>query len=1527
MRMSKSMEKRDLVDSVHEQRTSPRGVRLFAAMLISTVSTAVLGQTVQQSVSVTVPNGYMNVVQDDMIVQSTGGPVRVTRVWDGYEWKFNPLWESLSQSWKNLTGSQTADTTAGTVSGDTPAATATLASSSNSQVDNSGCWVWVDEDWEPSAGRVIIGGVPFAGPAGPERITPFNRIMGEDENNYSQPMRVSVDYASLCAGTMLATGVQDLEGIRRKNELYLGDAGRYAFSNRAVLEKRSVQQIPDVNAGGIQQLGTGSFALAPATNPKGYRWIHKEGDWIDFNTQGQVVAYGDRNNNTVWLVRDQSGTLRGVVDAVGQVLFTLHYSGPLLTEVRDYPRAGNDLDLPARSVRYQYDEKNLLSVVTDVRGNTIRYGYDNLNRITSITDQEGRVERIEYAGDSVAKRIAADGTATDYVFEYDDANKQFTSKITGPEVDGGRRVDDYTHNRSGKLVRHIVNGRIEKEVRYDTGTRSERHTNARGFVTKFTRNEFEQLSQVDQADRTTAKRSYSPLHLEPLEDTDEAGVRTQYQHDSKGNLLRVLQAVGTAEERVVDYEVNALGQITTLTYRGRTESNGTVTADAIWNIEYDASGQIDRITDPEGGVQIFVFDRIGNLARYTDANSHATRYETDPAGNLTKVTDALGRTQDLGYDKVGNPTSVKDERAKITRLGYDAMNRLGQVTSAVAGIYRVEYDNRGMPVRETDEDGRVTRREFDAFLRLTRQLDGRGDAINLGYQVSDGTSAGMLGSIFNPTRVQFPTYTEERRYDALERLTSSSIQNPSPQGLVSLGSGVTYDSRGNVETETDAYGKVRLYNYDAYNRLTRVTDALRNVTSVEYDARGNLLQLTDANNNTTRFEYDRADRLVTQIQPLGQTTRYEYDDAGNLTKTIDGKGNQVVNVYDETDRLVRREVTAAGAAAAEVTTYAYDAAGNLTNWAVGDMSAVLTYDDANRKLSETVSYGDNISLGYSYTYTAAGYKRTMTYPDGTTLTYAYESNGELSAVDIPGEGTMSVNSWNWVAPTQITLPGGTKQQYQQDGVLSLTLLSVKSPGQTELLSLANSYGSLGELKQRSIDAATSAFTYDDEQRLLQVTGAGAQTFTLDAVSNRLTQSATTGTWQNDANNRLRSQAGIAYDYDDAGNLIRKTAGGVVTQYLYDGLNRLVEIQNGTGQIIASYAYDPMSRRLWKQVGGVRTYFLYSDEGLIAEANSLGVVTTEYGWKPDGIWGTDPLFIKTPIGSGSSVDVRYAYFHTDHLGTPLRATDKSGSVVWSAAYDAFGGVTLPASNQMLSNLRFGGQYFDSESGFYYNWHRYYDPAVGRYIQVDPVGLLAGSNLYAYLNGDPLNLIDPYGLWSWGDPLPDGLVNGAAGFGDTVSMGLTSVIRDLSGTNGVVDKCSDAYGYGQAAGVGVSLSFGAAHLGKNAWAQGSVKHLFSDRRTWNAVQKKYSRSVGGYKGKYELHHWFDPRSGGGSGIPGSNAGWNYLPISRGLNNAMGDGTRSISQRLLFNGFKGTTIGIYGGLPTSALQELTEECGCEK
>ncbi|HEY6330284.1 MAG TPA: RHS repeat-associated core domain-containing protein, partial [Blastocatellia bacterium] len=167
-----------------------------------------------------------------------------------------------------------------------------------------------------------------------------------------------------------------------------------------------------------------------------------------------------------------------------------------------------------------------------------------------------------------------------------------------------------------------------------------------------------------------------------------------------------------------------------------------------------------------------------------------------------------------------------------------------------------------------------------------------------------------------------------------------------------------------------------------------------------------------------------------------------------------------------------------------------------------------------------------------------------------------------------------------------------------------------------------------------------------------------------------------------------------------------------------------------------------------------------------------------------------------------------YFTQDRLGSTTTLTDATANVVETESYDAFGG----AIGSAYTRYGFTGRELDPETGLMLYRARWYDPSQGRFVTEDPVGYRSGLNLYSYVGNSPLGWIDPTGFgpdspwWDPGDFFAGptgtkilGVVGTAsAGFGDTISGGLTSKARDLTGANSAVDKCSGWYTGGRYAG---------------------------------------------------------------------------------------------------------------------------------
>lgn len=1103
---------------------------------------------------------------------------------------------------------------------------------------------------------------------------------------------------------------------------YVKDAWQWAFErDNLEFEYTSGGEVKNIIR--LQTRYSGSFAdpdLFTLRTEKirrtetGYRWENKSGSWREYDQQGKLLSYGRRNRITATALYEDNRFVGWADSAGNQVLWYAYIDD----------RVSSVTDASGRTVEYRYQD-GLLAEVVDLRGNSSLYSYT-----------DGRLSRVELPGGKVRNIIydpmgnpasVKDEQGNGHVFEYD-YDKGRKEYYTYSKSTSGK-VQEVWFDKDGDVLRTDVNGMTVKKVELDSRTRWK--TDAAGHTVKEKLDERENVIERLYPDDTWVKYSYAQPWNRLIR-TDAMGIITEYEYDADGFRTAVTNAVGTEVERRTEYSYSETGKLLTTTLIEVKPGINAVTTYA-----YDQHDNLIAITDPEDRVtKMLSYDPAGNPLVVEDSRGTQKYLEYDAAGSLLFVRDHNHELlSEYRYDEAGNRTSAINALHKEFKFRYDTEGRLLETEDPYQNKQVREYlPGSGQLRLSRDQEGKEVSYEYDSNERLSKVIDGEGNAIEYLYADQSGcASCGSSGGGNRVSRIKYPTFSRVFEYDSRGRVVVQKDLLSETEERVTRS---TYDELGNLVAVTDPMGQVTSFTYDALGRKTSATNALSETTRYEYDAMGNLILLEDPNKGNTLFEYDLTGRLLKEIRPLLQEISYGYDANGNLTEVIDPNNRRTVHSYDVFNRLTKTEFFAAASDTepSKTVSYTYNKLGSLTGYDDGTTSAAYTYDDLQRRLSETLDYGP-FSLGHSYTYYANSLKKSYTGPGGQTRTWTYDQANRPAGLDLGPAGAVTVNSWQWNRPEKITLPGGSTLNYSYNPLQELTDITAKDPGANPVLQYQYAYSKAGQIESKSTEHGAYNYAYDPAYRLVTAEAPDKEeSYSYDGLGNRLT-SAEHSDWSYNANNQLLAYGQNSYIYDDHGNLTERTVGGVKSLFSYTVDNRLEKVKDDQGQEIGSYYYDPFGRRLWKEVEGVRTCFHYNDEGLVGEYDAAGNKLRIYGYHAGSPWSSNPLF----VAEGGE----YYWYQNDHLGTPQKIIAQNGTVVWEGRYDAFGEASV-LTDAVENNLRFPGQYFDAETGLYYNWHRYYEPGEGRYVTADPIGLRGGINLYLYLRENPINKIDPFGL---------------------------------------------------------------------------------------------------------------------------------------------------------------------------------------
>jgi RHS repeat-associated protein len=295
------------------------------------------------------------------------------------------------------------------------------------------------------------------------------------------------------------------------------------------------------------------------------------------------------------------------------------------------------------------------------------------------------------------------------------------------------------------------------------------------------------------------------------------------------------------------------------------------------------------------------------------------------------------------------------------------------------------------------------------------------------------------------------------------------------------------------------------------------------------------------------------------------------------------------------------------------------------------------------------------------------------------------------------------------------------QQYTRDKLERIVGLNETIGGSTNVY--AYTYDSAGHLTSVTKNGIATSYTYDGNGNIIVVSGAGGA---INAIY--------------DAQDRLVQYGSAAYSYGPNGDLRTKVVAGQTTTYHYDTAGALtgVTLPNGTA---LSYLLDGKDRRIGKYVNGVLTQgFVYLDDlKPIAEVDgSNGIVARFFYATRDNV----PDYM---VRGGATYRLIL-----DHRGSPrLVVNVATGQIAQRIDYDEFGNV-LNDTNPGFQPFGFAGGLLDRDTQLVRFGARDYDPTTGRWTSKDPLVFAANdTNLYGYVQSDPVNRIDPAGLWGLTD----------------------------------------------------------------------------------------------------------------------------------------------------------------------------------
>lgn len=1063
------------------------------------------------------------------------------------------------------------------------------------------------------------------------------------------------------------------------------------------------------------------------------------------------------------------------VDQIGYNGVSINFGGRAIEFVRMpdgityVPPAGITMSLEKVANKYvlkerhgrifRFDALGRIEKIEDLHGNTATFHYigddldyveDEYGRTLTLGRTGGRITTITESAGTLSRGITF-GYINGYLETADDPEDSTETY----RYDGGR-IDQITDGRYRVVVRNFYNGNGTVDRQWMHGDPAKESAFFYSGFCNIERNSHSDQTSYyyDGAGRCHAvedplgNRSHMGYdgqnHLNQIASPSRNGrngnvfLPHYYYYDKNHNLYAVYAPKRSDDDPNPYYlRLNTYDSDLRLWFEGDFRG-GDVT------YTYTTKHQIYQVWDRKGQlIQTNAYNTDGTLLSVTDAADNITEYlnydsygyaRTIKYPSVTVNEVPVRPTDEFVFDARGNLLDHTDRNGATTSTSYNE-RRQPRVTTlpAVDGVSHtteIVYDSAGNPSQIRDAKGNWTTTEISQTgktLSTSLPATAAGNAVISNHYDSRDWRDWSLDAAGKKT--QFGN-------DAAGRLTSVI----DPLGHTTYSS---YNADGELQTITDPLSKITTTRYNWRGEVWQTENALTHTTTLALDANGNKDTLTNKRGKLFDFDYDYNDRLISLKTPLLKETTRDWNNRGMQDYIAEPSTDRAVFGYDNMSRLNQTIFKQAGVTVATVTRK-LDKQGNLqklTEEATGTGTKEVSfteYDSRNRLRN----YVDARNKTIGYRHDGNGNLTEIIYPDGRgSVLYTYDTLNRLETVT---DWANRVTRYHYDINGRLKLverPNGTKRGHAWDAAGQMRGVSEINSYGTPLYYAANRHDAAGRQDQEIVFPSLHPHTppafsaiYDDDNRLSTFNG----TATVNDNDGNLTTgplgaSASTSFTYN-TRNQLLSAGGLTYTYDPAGSRIGLTDAGGETKWTTD-------------------TNASLSRALVREKpGGQKTYYIYG-LGLLYEINTVGTVTTTTTYHFDSRGSTTAL----TADNGSTILDRFEY-------------DPYGKETWrQGSYD--------------TPFRFNGAQgvHTDPNGLLHMRARYYNPIIRRFLNADPIGFSGGSNWFAYADGNPISLSDPFGLCAERNACTGGYgkgsaVNYNAGWSDvlsTVHYGLDGV----------------------------------------------------------------------------------------------------------------------------------------------------------